>query len=59
MIKNDIVMETMEIYIIEAPDNCTRFEQVVKARAGATSSFRTMPGLPLEQFVPIAIQFKG
>jgi uncharacterized protein with GYD domain len=47
------------LYIVEAPDNRTIMQQVVKDTTAGTLMFRTMSVVPMEQFASIAHQIKG
>ncbi|HEX6289652.1 MAG TPA: GYD domain-containing protein [Herpetosiphonaceae bacterium] len=42
------------LYVVEAPDNRTIMEQIVKNSRAGTLVFHTMAALPLDQFAGIA-----
>jgi uncharacterized protein with GYD domain len=46
-------------YIVEAPDQMTMLEQVVKDSSGGTFVFRTLPAVPMDEFVQIVQRVKG
>ena len=46
------------LYIVEAPDNRTIMQQIVKDTAAGTLIFHTMGAMPLDQFSSIALNTK-
>jgi uncharacterized protein with GYD domain len=46
------------LYIVEAPDNRTIIQQIVKDSTSGTLVFHTMAALPLDQFASIASNVK-
>ena len=41
------------LYIVEAPDNLTILQEVIKNSSVGTLSFRTMPAVPMEEFIDL------
>ncbi len=46
------------LYVVEAPDNRTIMQQIVKDSTGGTLVFHTMAAMPLDQFSSIAGHIK-
>lgn len=42
------------LYIIEAPDNISVLKQVIQDASAGTLHFRTMPAVPMDEFVELA-----